>query len=170
GNFERRLEGVHEREQEFGRLNRDYGAAKDLYDSLLKRHNEAQLAESMEVDRQGERFRILESAQPPSGPVAPNRMRLMILGLMFGLIAALGAVVTAEQFDPSFHSVADLREFTSVPVLAAIPQISAGGASSVLKMTLAIASIVAVIGAVATVSAHVARGNEQIVWMLARGA
>jgi succinoglycan biosynthesis transport protein ExoP len=168
--FERRLEGVPEREQEFGRLTRDHGAAKDLYDSLLKRFDEAQLAESMEVDRQGERFRILESALPPSSPIAPNRVRLMILGVMFGLVAALGAVVTAEQFDPSFHSLADLREFTSVPVLATIPRISSGRLSRVLRMTLATASVVAVIVLIATISAHIARGNEQIVWMLARGA
>lgn len=168
--FERRLEGVPEREQEFGRLTRDYGAAKDLYDSLLKRYDEAQLAESMEVDRQGERFRILETALPPAAPIAPNRLRLMILGLMFAVAAALAAAVTAEQFDPSFHSLADLREFTRVPVLATIPRISSGRASRVLRMTLATASVVAVIVLIATMSAHIARGNEQIVWMLARGA
>ena len=39
----------------------------------------------------------------------------------------------------------------------------------VMKMTLAAASIVAVIALAGTVSAHIARGNEQIVWMLARG-
>src|SRR5205823_5276686 len=46
---ERRLEGVPERQQEYGRITRDYGAAKDMYESLLKRYNEAQLAESLEV-------------------------------------------------------------------------------------------------------------------------
>jgi protein tyrosine kinase modulator len=168
--LERRLESVPEREQEFERLRRDYSAAKDLYDSLLKRYDEAQLAESMEVDRQGERFRILESALPPASPAAPNRLRLIILGLMFAVAAALGAVVAAEQFDPSFHSVEDLREFTSVPVLATIPQILSGRANRVLRMTLATASVVAVIVLIATMSAHIARGNEQIVWLLARGA
>src|SRR5262249_46603313 len=54
GNIETRLEGVPERQQEFGRLTRDYNAAKDLYDSLLKRYDDAQLASSMETDRQGE--------------------------------------------------------------------------------------------------------------------
>src|SRR5262249_20256693 len=56
--IETKLAGVPERQQEFGRLTRDYNAAKDLYDSLLKRYDDAQLAASMETDRQGERFRI----------------------------------------------------------------------------------------------------------------
>jgi len=168
--FERRLEGVPEREQEFERLRRDYGATKDLYDSLLKRYGDAQLAESMEVDRQGERFRILESALPPSGPVAPNRLRLIVIGLMFALAAAAAAVATAEQLDQSFHSVEDIREFTIMPVLATIPRIRPGPAKRLLRLTLATASLVALIALVAALSTHVARGNEQIVWLLARGA
>jgi polysaccharide chain length determinant protein (PEP-CTERM system associated) len=168
--LERRLEEVPSREQEFGRLKRDYGAAKDMYDSLLKRYEEARLAESMEVDRQGERFRILESTGPPSSPIAPNRLRLMIVGLMLAVAAAVGAVVIAEQFDPSFHNVDDLREFTNVTVLATIPRIAPGKASRVLRFALTTASVLVLIALVAALSTHVARGNEQIVWILAHGA
>src|SRR4051812_37851829 len=46
--FEQRLEGAPEREQEFALVTRDRQAAKDLYDSLLKRYDEAQLGASME--------------------------------------------------------------------------------------------------------------------------
>ena len=73
--LEKRLEDVPEREQEFGRITRDFQGSKDLYDSLLKRYGEAQVGESMEVDRQGERFRILEPALPPPSPIAPNRLQ-----------------------------------------------------------------------------------------------
>src|SRR6185503_37871 len=52
--FEQRLEGAPEREQEFALVTRDRQAAKDLYDSLLKRYDEAKLAASIETDRQGE--------------------------------------------------------------------------------------------------------------------
>jgi uncharacterized protein involved in exopolysaccharide biosynthesis len=40
------------RQQEFSMVARDRQSAKDLYDSLLKRYEEAQMAESMETDRQ----------------------------------------------------------------------------------------------------------------------
>ena len=71
--FEQRLEGAPEREQEFSLITRDRQASKDLYDSLMKRYDEAQLAASVETDRQGERFRILEAALPPEGPTGPDR-------------------------------------------------------------------------------------------------
>jgi hypothetical protein len=136
----------------------------------LKRFDDAQLAASMETDRQGERFRILEAAMPPSSPVAPNRNRLMIMGFLLALIVAAGAALMAEQFDSTFHSVADLREFTKVPVLGAVSPIATVTAGRTFKLALATASAVAVIWIIVVLSTHAARGNEQLVWMLARGA
>ena len=170
GNVEKRLEGVPAREQEFGRITRDYQGSKDLYDSLLKRYKEAQVGESMEVDRQGERFRILEPALPPASPVAPNRLRLLFVGLLLAVAAGVTAALIAEQLDPTLHTGESLREFTSVPVLAAIPVIGSGRATQAWRWTLAAASVLAVMWLLAIASAHVARGNEQIVWMLSRGA
>jgi protein tyrosine kinase modulator len=167
---EKRLEGVPERQQEFGRITRDYTGTKDLYDSLLKRFEDARVAESMETDKQGERFRLLESAIPPSGPMAPDRPRLMILGLVAAFVAAVAAALMAEQFDSTFHSADDLRNFTQVPVLATICEIRPGRTRRAFKLALATASILAVIAVAAVLSAHAARGNQQIVWLLARGA
>jgi polysaccharide chain length determinant protein (PEP-CTERM system associated) len=169
-NVEKRLESVPEREQEFGRITRDFQGSKDLYDSLLRKYGEAQVGESMEVDRQGERFRILEPALPPPSPIAPNRLRLLAVGLLLAVAAAIGAALLAEQFDPTFHSGDALREFTNVPVIATIPYIASGDSKRVLRWALATASVLVVIGLAAAMSARVARGNEQIVWLLARGA
>jgi len=168
-NLEKRLEGVPERQQEYGRITRDYQGSKDLYDSLLKRYGEAQVGESMEVDRQGEYFRILEPALPPPSPIAPNRLRLLVVGCLIAVAAGIGAALAAEQFDSTFHSGDALREFTSVPLLATIPCITSGAGHKALRWTLAAATLFVVIALAAVMSAHVAQGNEQIVWMLARG-
>ncbi len=169
-NIEKKLESAPAREQEYQRITRDYSATKDLYDSLLKRYDDAQLGESMENDKQGERFRVLETALPPSGPMAPNRFRLMIIGLLFAAAAAGVAALLAEQFDSTFHSIEDVRDFTSVPVLATIPNIAPGHGRRAFRLVLATASLIAVIALVGALSAHAARGNEQIVWLLARAA
>jgi succinoglycan biosynthesis transport protein ExoP len=170
GNLEKRLESVPAREQEFGRITRDYQGSKDLYDSLLKRYEEAQVGESLEADRQGEHFRILEPALPPPSPDAPNRLRLLLVGLLVAIAAGVGAALAAEQLDPTFHSGDAIREFTSVPVLATIPYIASGTTRQALRFVLITAFVIALIALVAVASADVARGNEQIVSMLARGA
>ena len=168
--FERRLEGMPELQQEFMLLSRDHQASKDLYDSLVKRYDEAQMVETVEVDRQGERFRILEPAVPADGPSAPNRTRLLILGVLLALAAAGATVLVAEQMDTSFHGVDDVRSFTSVPVLAAIPRIGQARGAGRLRLVLGTASALAAIAMIAVLSAHLASGNEQLVRLLARAS
>ena len=149
-------------------MQRDYASAKENYDVLARRFDEARLAESVEAGHQGENFRILDSAVPPEGPSAPNRLRLVLMGLLLALAAMAGVVVLAEQFDTSFHNVDEVREFTGVPVLATIPQIGAAPRRGWARATLGTASAVAAVVLVATLSAYVAHGNDTLVRLLQR--
>jgi polysaccharide chain length determinant protein (PEP-CTERM system associated) len=166
---ERRLEGVPYRQNEFSELSRDHQATREQYDTLVKRYEEAQLAQSMETEQQGERFRILEAAVPPMGPSAPNRVRVLIMGLFLAALAAGFAVLVVEQFDTSFHSIDDLRRFTRVPVLVAIPRTAPWPANGRLRAVVVTASVLAGFVAVGTLSAYVARDNEPLVRLLVRG-
>jgi polysaccharide chain length determinant protein (PEP-CTERM system associated) len=147
-------------------VQRDYSTAKENYDVLARKFDEARLAESVETGHQGENFRILDSAVPPEGPSAPNRLRLLLMGLLLAFAAMAGAVVLAEQFDTSFHNVDDIREFTAVPVLATIPQIGAAPRHGWTRATLSTASAVAAVALVATLSAYLAHGNDTLVRLL----
>jgi polysaccharide chain length determinant protein (PEP-CTERM system associated) len=166
--FEQRLQGAPEREQEYSLITRDRQVAKDLYDSMLKRYDEAQLAASLESDRQGERFRVLEPALPPEGPTGPNRMRLILLGFLLALAAAVAMILTIEQFDTSFHGVDEVREFTSVPVLVSIPPIGPVPFKRRLLTGLATVSAIAGIALLATASAYLAHGNDQLARLIGR--
>jgi protein tyrosine kinase modulator len=166
--FEQRLQGAPEREQEYSLVTRDRQVAKDLYDSMLKRFDEAQLAASLETDRQGERFRVLEPARPPEGPTGPNRMRLILLGILLALAAAVAVVLGSEQFDASFHGIDDIREFTSVPVLVSIPPIGPVPFKRRLLTGLATVSAIATIALIAMASAYFAHGNDQLARLIGR--
>jgi polysaccharide chain length determinant protein (PEP-CTERM system associated) len=121
--YQARIDSAPLREREFADLTRGYDSVKEMYYTLLKRYGEAQIAENMEQRQKGERFRVLEPAGPASSPAAPNRLRLLLASV--GLAAALGAgaIVGAEILDSSFHSVDDLRAFSTIPVLVTIPRI-----------------------------------------------
>jgi polysaccharide chain length determinant protein (PEP-CTERM system associated) len=167
---EGRLQSLPARQQELALVSRDRQSAKDLYDSLLKRYEEAQLVESMEADRQGERFRILEAAVAPEGPSAPNRPFILLLGLLAAIGLAGAAVVAAEQIDTSFHSLDELKSFTNIPVLATVPAIADGRGRVVWRAAFVSASILIVVGLSATAAAMLARGNEDLVRLLVRSA
>jgi len=169
---ERRVETAPEREQELQEMSRDYRATKELYDSLVKRYQDAQVAQDMERSRSGTEFRLLDPAIPPREPSAPNRIRLAFLAALFSLGAAAAAVVLAEHLDTSFHTVDDLRTFTPIPVLATIPRIAnaADAAQRRRRLRLAAVSIPLGLALLVLASYHLAHGNEQLVWMLSRGA
>jgi succinoglycan biosynthesis transport protein ExoP len=113
--YQRRVENTPQREQELVELSRGFETVREQYGSLLKRHEDAQLSESMEQSRQGEEFRILDPAIPARQPSAPNRIRLFLVGVLLSLGAAAAAAVLAERLDTSFHSFDDLRSFTKIP-------------------------------------------------------
>src|SRR6267142_2015302 len=161
-------DGAPEREQEYALITRDRQVAKDLYDSMLKRYDEAQLSASVETDRQGEQFRVLEQALPPEGPTGPNRIRLILMGILLAIAAAVAMVLTAEQFDASFHGIDELREFTSVPILVSIPPIGPMPLKRRLFTGLATVSVIAMIALIATASAYLAHGNDQLARLIGR--
>ena len=128
------------------------------------------MAQSMETENQGERIRVLEAAVPPAGPTAPNRPRLLLMGIFLaGLIAAL-AVLGLEQIDTTFHSVDELQQFTNLPVLAAIPRLQTAAGPQWARVAVITASMLAGVVLVGTLSAHLARDNEPLVRLLARGS
>jgi polysaccharide chain length determinant protein (PEP-CTERM system associated) len=124
GTYEQRIENAPRLEQELQQLSRDYAGAKELYQSLLQRYANAKIAGRMEQGLQGEQFTILDPAVASREPVAPKRFRLLLMGLMVAMGAAVGAAGVAEALDTSFHTADDIRAFTSVPVLVSIPPIT----------------------------------------------
>ena len=170
--YQARVENVPRREQEFRELSRDYDSTRELYNSLLKRYEEAQLAESMEQRQKGEQFRVLDPAIPNSEPAAPNRFRLLLMALMGSLGLAVGAVVLAERVDTSFHTVDDLRAFSPVPVLVSIPRIVTRTDRRRRAWHMRLAASAAFMGLVVIIGLayFAASGNEQLVSLLGRSS
>jgi polysaccharide chain length determinant protein (PEP-CTERM system associated) len=171
GTFEQRIEQAPLREQEFHALSRDYATTKEFYDSLLKRYEEAQLAEAREDSARGQRLRVIDPAIAISEPVAPDRLRLAIFGLILSLGLALVAVAGAERLDTSFHSADELKDVTRVPILVRIPlTVSAAAAEQSRRRSalLAVGLLIAMAG-VAGVSRLMAGKKEGIVALLAPG-
>ena len=165
--YQRRVDNTPRREQEFQELSRDYKTMKELYNTLLQRHQEALVAASMEQGQKGDQFRLLDQAIPSTRPAAPNRLRLIFIGLILSMGLAGGTVGLIEHRDTSFHAVNELRTFTKVPVLVSIPQIVTKKDISRRRwqFCLALLGLAILFGT----TYHIAQGNEQMVWMFDLG-
>lgn len=166
--YYRRIEGAPAQEKEFQRLSRDDQTTRDLYNALLKRFEEAQLKASSDPS---EGLRILDPAPVPKEPVAPDRFRLIFMALALSLALAAGVALFVEHIDASFHAVEDLRAFTRVPVLASIPRIPTRGDERRRRRRrgAAAVSIIVGLGLILGGARELARGNEQVVRLLAKG-
>lgn len=168
--YQARVDNVPRREQEFKELSRDYESTRELYGSLLKRYEEAQLAESMEQRQKGEQFKVLDPAIARLQPAAPNRLKLLLMAVVGSIGLAFGAVLLAEQIDTSFHDLDDLRSFSNVPVLASIPWIVTR--SEVRRrrwrMRLAVSATVTGLAVIVGLAYFVAHGNEHLIMLMTR--
>jgi polysaccharide chain length determinant protein (PEP-CTERM system associated) len=170
-NYQTRLDNAPQREQAYLDATRDYQSTRELYQTLSRKHEEARLGESMEQRQKGEQFRVLDSAVPSSAPAAPRRSRLLLASLALSLVLGAGAMVLAEVLDTSFHSTADLRAYTTVPVLVTIPRIVTEGDARRSRWRFRLAAAGVVIGLVVLAGSAflLAHGNEQLAQLLSRG-
>ena len=165
--YEQRIQAAPKVEQELEAFQRDYNAAKESYASILKRYEEAQLADSLEQAQRPESFRVLDAAIVPTFPAAPNRIRLLIMACFFAVASAVAMMSLTEHLDTSFHAVGELRQFTTVPVLASIPDVRSPLAlSTVLRVVLCIIAVSGMCVLLAGFAYRTARQNTQLVWML----
>ena len=166
--YQARVDNVPRREQEFKELSRDYESTRELYGSLMKRYEEAQLAESMEQRQKGEQFKVLDPAIASLKPAAPNRLKFLFMAVVGSIGLAFGAVLMAEQLDTSFHDLDDLRSFSNVPVLASIPRIVTRGElrRQRWRMRLGVSAAVAGLAVIVGLAYFVAHGNEHLIMLM----
>jgi succinoglycan biosynthesis transport protein ExoP len=104
-------------------LQREYDHLYLSYQDFSSRLQQAGVQADLERRQLGERFRILEPAERAREPSSPNRILLLILGAVFGLVLGGGVGLTAEISDSSLHTSGSLQSALGIPVLISVPKI-----------------------------------------------
>ena len=119
--YQKRVEDTPKREQELFSIQRDYENLKSLYDSLLKRKLEADIAVSMEKKQKGEQFRVIDPAKIPTYPVDPDIRKIFLMVLALGLGLGGGLAYLVEMMDTSYRNPDDIEKELKLPILVSIP-------------------------------------------------
>ncbi len=121
--YQRRVAETPAHEQQFAALTRDFSVLDADYQKLKNKKLEAQISQNLEQRQEGERFQVLDPANLPLVPEAPDRTILALGGMVFS-VALAGALPFALFFtDSSFKDPEELRQELSVGVSAAIPEL-----------------------------------------------
>ena len=94
---------------------------KNIYDQLFARHGQSEVSKQMEVQDKSTTFRIVDPALLPVKPSSPNRLQLMMMGILGGLAGSFGLLILLDQLDSSVKDAGFIKAF-GMPVLAIIPR------------------------------------------------
>jgi succinoglycan biosynthesis transport protein ExoP len=125
--YQTRVEDTPVRAIELAKISRAYEITLKKYQDLQGKSIESQLSENMEKKQKGEQFQLVDRANLPQVPVAPNRLRIFLVGLAAALAGSFGLAFLQETLNTSFKRGDEFRDYTDVPVLATIPAISTRG-------------------------------------------
>ena len=121
GEYATRLERSPGIEPEYLVLIRDRDTTAQKYQEIRSRLLEAKVAEGLEVQRKGERFSLIDPPSLPEKPFKPNRMAIVLLGVILAVGGGIGSGAVAESLDHSIRSPEQLLMLTQHFPLAVIP-------------------------------------------------
>ena len=105
-----------------------FQSAKQTYDEILKKKNDAETVVGVETNSQGETIRVQDPAQVSQTPVAPRRFMLTLVGTAIGF--AIGLFLAAFFEVPRLfriQNIEDAKHYTGLPVLASVPPLLSVG-------------------------------------------
>ena len=103
------------------RLTRERIVNENIYTQVVTKYKEAQIAEAAEIGD----VSILDPAITPQLPTnSTNRVKIMSIGLLMGLILGVFGTFIVEYLDTSVKSEEDIKSNLNIPVLGISPQIA----------------------------------------------
>ncbi|MEJ5366533.1 MAG: Wzz/FepE/Etk N-terminal domain-containing protein [Desulfosoma sp.] len=116
-----KLQAMPEVAKQYSSLVTELDMAKAHYQELQQKFLAAKVSQSMEEDRLGETFEVIEPALLPEKPAKPNRIAIGLIGAVLGLGLSVGLAALREFTDVRLHDREDLERIADMPVLSLIP-------------------------------------------------
>ncbi len=140
----------------FNVLTREVAADRAMFDSVINRLNETSVAGQIAP----ERITVVQPAMAPDKPASPKVALIFALAVFGGLGLGFGISLLLYTLNTSFRTVEDVEHHLGMPVLGAVPKVSASTGGKDNKLVAAEGST--------SVGAEVFRSLRTTVSMLGR--
>jgi capsular exopolysaccharide synthesis family protein len=110
---------TQKRSIQFNILKREVDTTRTLYESLLQRFKEVDVASGVGVNN----VFVVDRAQLPGGPSYPVRSGFLRNALVAGLLAGVGLAYLLEKLDDVVHTTEEAESLSSLTTLGVIPKV-----------------------------------------------
>jgi len=137
------LDKLPQQSRRIGDLSREAKAAEGVYSALQQKYQDAIVSRSTALSP----VTITQEASPDVVTVTPNVVFNILVGVFMGIVLSVSSVLIAEFFDDRYRSADDVKERLGLPVLASIPQLAPGKATSSWVQPLSVESFLQLVAA-----------------------
>ncbi|HEY5908519.1 MAG TPA: GNVR domain-containing protein, partial [Vicinamibacteria bacterium] len=103
---------------ELDALRKESESSKNLYEVLLQKLNETDIAASIRNNN----VTVVERAVAPMSPVRPQKVRLAAMALLAGLALGIALVFVRDFFDNTVKDPEEIERYLHLDLLAAVPK------------------------------------------------
>ncbi|MFZ5979467.1 MAG: GumC family protein [Candidatus Zixiibacteriota bacterium] len=114
---------IPEYQARMSQLDNEILTTTELRDRFKRQQESSSISQALLQDMSSSKYKVVEEAKLPLAPFKPNRMRIILMGVVLGLVVGGSAAVVAELFDTSFKKVADVETELGLKVMGVIPKI-----------------------------------------------
>lgn len=133
GQQEKLVNVVAQKTIEYNILKREVDTNRQLYDGVLQRMKEAQVAAGLNASN----ITVIDPAELPKGPSKPRVMINLALGLMLGMGLGVGLAFLQEYLDNTLKTPDEVESLLRLPSLGLIPSVRLNGSTKSAEQGLA---------------------------------
>ncbi len=116
-----RIQGTNRDEFELSSYEREVAVNRQLFETFQARLRETSVA----GDLQTAVARVVDPARPPLSAARPQKVAMVLLGGLLGSIVGVAVALLLRRLDATLHTVDEAEAELGVPVLTALPRLSA---------------------------------------------
>lgn len=114
------IQGLDRKENQLQTLQREVESNRKLYDTLLQRSKETEVAGDLDIGK----IRVIEKAVVPKKAYKPRKLLWLATAALLGLFLSLALALLRGFVDDTIKTPLDLEQIALIPALTVLPRVS----------------------------------------------